>query len=93
MTCTYCDAAHVGVCPKVSAIEYFENGVPRMVHFFPPAAAAIVVEPEDDEAYRRRLLIVITPSSVNYEKALVLSGAALDNLGRLYDTSRAGNKP
>jgi len=43
-TCPYCGMIHAGACPRVKAIEYFENGMVKRVEFKddgdPPAVPA-----------------------------------------------------
>ncbi len=35
-TCPYCNGIHAGVCPRVKAIEYHENGNVKRVEFLTP---------------------------------------------------------
>ena len=34
--CPYCGVGHVGTCPRVKAIEYFQNGMVKRVEFHEP---------------------------------------------------------
>lgn len=31
--CPYCGSGHAGTCPRIKAIEYFENGMIKRVEF------------------------------------------------------------
>ena len=35
-SCTWCGMHHGGMCPKVKAIEYHENGFVKRVEFYAP---------------------------------------------------------
>lgn len=87
--CAWCEADHAGVCPRVAAIEFQDDGVTvKMVHFFPPAAPAVLQVPEDDASYRKRLARVIGRESVNTSRCETDTGSNLDELGGFYDTPR-----
>lgn len=88
--CGWCGGEHVGVCPKVAAIEYQADGqTVKAVHFFPPAGASVVQVPETDDAYRKRLETAILVGTVHRERLLSDTGARLDELGTFYEMPRA----
>jgi len=87
--CPFCGGEHEGVCPKVAAIEYAEDGkTMNAVHFFPPPAPLTVQTPEPDASYRTRLKRAIAADSVNFTRVDTDAGSALDELGSFYDLPR-----
>lgn len=88
-TCAWCGARHVGVCPRVAAIEYQADGLTvKAVHFFPPPPAAAASVPESDDAYRKRLEAAILVGTVHRGRLIIETGAGLDELGSFYDMPR-----
>jgi hypothetical protein len=86
--CSWCGAdVHVGVCPRVAAIEYSETGQIVRVEFHRLPEIGPV---EDDDKFRARLLNIVGYASVNTAKIKNASGRELDNIAASYEEKRRG---
>lgn len=90
--CRYCGSLHVGMCPKVSAIDYYEDGSIKRVEFHAVqnASDATISPPETDAAFRSRILLNIGPHTVNSERVKTAIGSQLDEIAAYYGIERRG---
>lgn len=99
--CHYCGAlAHDGLCPRIAAIEYFEDGVTiKRIEFHAPQTPSLDLFPptiltggilslEDDESFRQRVIAACGTDSIHYETACKATGSALELIGSFYEISR-----
>lgn len=95
--CPWCFGVHMGLCHRISAIEYRDDGrTPRRIEFHAivvaPAKAENQADPnarfETDEELRARLLPMVGDGSVNTPKVKTAEGKALDELASFYGAKR-----
>lgn len=89
--CPWCGAPqHPGVydCPRIAAVELYEDGTLKRVELVQAAGAPSA--PESDAAFRRRVLMACGAGSVWFEKAKTAVGAELDGIGAFYELKRHG---
>lgn len=95
--CPWCAGHHIALCPRISAVEYREDGrTPHKLYFFPvridePDAqpeAEKPTRPETDAELRNRIMLAIGANTVNQKRALNDTGDDLDELASFYGMKR-----
>ena len=89
--CPYCLGQHEDLCPRISAIDYNEDGstVKRVEFFRQAAPVEIHLSPESDESLRKRLLPIVR-GTCNEEKLATATGKRLDEIAGWYAEGRRG---
>ena len=87
--CEYCGSIspHLGVCPRIASIEYFEDGTVKQVYFFQVKNEPVRMI-EDDAKFRERLRVHVPSHSVWYKKIDTATPRQLDEIGLYYDVRR-----
>jgi hypothetical protein len=86
-TCQWCGSIHVGICWRIAAQDYYEDGSIKRIEFVQPELVE-EVKPEDDAAFRRRIQREAGPHTVNRQRIDTDIGAALDEVGSYYGLER-----
>jgi hypothetical protein len=88
--CPYCCAQHDGLCPRISAIDYADDGAtPKRVEFFHQEPEPQWRPPETDQHYRERMEPIVR-GTCNEERTAKAIGLELDAIGEWYDMKRYG---